>query len=660
MEHSDDNAWTGRNIFAHLNDFEESQAENILASNHSQTPSSPTPQPEPERSDSSHGKSSKESAKAKIGIKIPKLEGTNKNYVLQCEEDMTQDFMDYLKEMSLSFCAVSDTGGKPTGSFQIKCEYCKEVFTTEDFECHQCDLYEDNAFDGRNILKRIRENSALIATLLKNNSAEADSSTNNHPPKVKDVPKNKKKNGPFECTLCDRKFIYESGLTSHMAKHALECPLEPKQLLKHVVKCLKCSQVLCGDNIGKAIDHFVRNHGYSVEPNGKTDAETDLEPVSADSIYKCVIINAVFQCEFCDFLFCDVNGLLNHSASHHPKLGFECTWCELNFATLKEISSHRQSECPFHDKNVNFGLQTFYVCNVCNTNFMSLEFLYDHRSQQRHFFPRKADDWGGGLAIGCEKCEVVVDSADAMTSHAEEHYMRKSRWRNFEANSAPVAPSFPNSRNRKYLCEVCGKTYTQSSHLWQHLRFHQGIKPFVCTEPNCNRKFTIRPDLNDHIRKCHTGERPYHCLICGKRFLTGSVFYQHRLIHRGERRYGCDQCNKRFYRADALKNHLRIHSGERPYPCPNCPKSFRQRGDREKHIRARHNKHEIDLQPSMAKLKSTHIMLDGPVRSKKELLLRNQLRNALKMQENAVDVGGVSFPKSMFRPILGDIDANIM
>lgn len=56
-------------------------------------------------------------------------------------------------------------------------------------------------------------------------------------------------------------------------------------------------------------------------------------------------------------------------------------------------------------------------------------------------------------------------------------------------------------------------------------------------------------------------------------------------------------------------------------------------------------------------------MLDGPVRSKKELLLRNQLRNALKMQENqenAIQVGGVSFPKSMFRPILGDIDANVM
>lgn len=47
----------------------------------------------------------------------------------------------------------------------------------------------------------------------------------------------------------------------------------------------------------------------------------------------------------------------------------------------------------------------------------------------------------------------------------------------------------------------------------------------------------------------------HRCTICQKRFLTGSVYYQHRLTHSGDRRYGCGECGKRFYRADALKNH---------------------------------------------------------------------------------------------------------
>lgn len=165
---------------------------------------------------------------------------------------------------------------KSTGSFQIKCECCKELFSTDDFECHHCDSYENNPFDDRNILKQIKENNALIATLLKNNSLPESDGSVNQPKAAKEVVKSKKKNGPFECTLCDRKFIYESGLTSHLAKHALECPLEPKQLLRHVVKCLKCSQVLNGDNIGIATEHFVKNHGYSVEPNKENAVEADV------------------------------------------------------------------------------------------------------------------------------------------------------------------------------------------------------------------------------------------------------------------------------------------------------------------------------------------------------------------------------------------------
>lgn len=184
-----------------------------------------------------------------------------------------------------------------------------------------------------------------------------------------------------------------------------------------------------------------------------------------------------------------------------------------------------------------------------------------------------------------------------------------------------------------------------------------GVKPFACTEPNCTRRFTIRPDLNDHIRKCHTGERPYHCLICGKRFLTGSVFYQHRLIHRGERRYGCDECGKRFYRADALKNHQRIHSGEKPYPCTECPKSFRQRGDRDKHLRARHYNGIVDVAGGKEKTPYTGpIRNDGRIRCKKDLLLRKSTADL--SSSDIVYVGNVPFPTSMFRPVVTDIDAS--
>lgn len=93
---------------------------------------------------------------------------------------------------------------------------------------------------------------------------------------------------------------------------------------------------------------------------------------------------------------------------------------------------------------------------------------------------------------------------------------------------------------KPYVCETCGRSYSQTSHLWQHMRFHQGIKPFACPHDGCEARYTIRPDLKDHIRKVHTRERPFKCNVCNKCFLTGSVYYQHRLIHTNDRRYACD------------------------------------------------------------------------------------------------------------------------
>lgn len=107
-----------------------------------------------------------------------------------------------------------------------------------------------------------------------------------------------------------------------------------------------------------------------------------------------------------------------------------------------------------------------------------------------------------------------------LIEHFQEKHLKKPKKTQIEATTSERVTKSASStrrggihqtstRYREFLCEKCGKSYTQSSHLWQHLRFHMGVKPFSCDVEGCDRKFTIRPDLNDHIRKCHTGERPY-------------------------------------------------------------------------------------------------------------------------------------------------------
>ena len=60
----------------------------------------------------------------------------------------------------------------------------------------------------------------------------------------------------------------------------------------------------------------------------------------------------------------------------------------------------------------------------------------------------------------------------------------------------------------------------------------------------------------------HTGEKPYECDICKKKFKQSSELTSHRRVHTGEKPYACEICKKMFSKNSNLTKHKRLHTGE--------------------------------------------------------------------------------------------------
>ncbi|XP_014910130.1 zinc finger protein 64 isoform X2 [Poecilia latipinna] len=138
---------------------------------------------------------------------------------------------------------------------------------------------------------------------------------------------------------------------------------------------------------------------------------------------------------------------------------------------------------------------------------------------------------------------------------------------------------------KPFECELCHKRFSRRDKLNMHSRSHTGERPHKCK--HCSYAAADSSSLKKHLR-IHYDERPFKCQICPYASRNSSQLTVHLRSHTGDAPFQCQQCDAKFKINSDLKRHLRIHSGEKPYKCDFCEYRCAMKGNLKSHTRIKH------------------------------------------------------------------------
>ena len=305
---------------------------------------------------------------------------------------------------------------------------------------------------------------------------------------------------PLACPLCGKSFTLKSNLKQHT-----------RDLFQEIRKTFP--NLLTFDDIIVSIRKSPENF----------------------KAYKCPMKKiAVKKCQFCSKTFDSFPKLRDHENSHTGNKPFDCPFCHKRFGRICILKKHTKD-----------------VCQQIKTTFPNLHTFEDIVTSIKES-PGKFKDF---------KCSTMKTSVK--------------------------------------MCQFCPRTFTEASTLRDHENRHRGIKPYDC--PLCGKRFTFKSNMKNHtkdlfqeirksfpnlvlfedievsIRKYPGKFKDFKCPIkkisvkkcqfCSKTFQSISKLRDHENSHTGNKPFGCPLCHKRFARMDNLKRHTK-------YVCQKIKTSF--------------------------------------------------------------------------------------
>ncbi|KAK9504250.1 hypothetical protein O3M35_010625 [Rhynocoris fuscipes] len=323
------------------------------------------------------------------------------------------------------------------------------------------------------------------------------------------------KQRPHTCEECGKSFLLKHHLATHIRVHTGERP--------HV--CPECGKSF-------ALKHCLSTH---------------LLLHSAERPYKCNECNKNFTLK---------HHLVSHEKMHTRDRPFECRECGQRFSQKRHLSTHMK----FHSGERPFS------CQVCGETFTREEHLVMHSRFHGGLQPYICPDCGAGFLRKFQLVEHERQHGrcpDACPTCGKEFLQKRTlllHVRSCGMNNNPhnTHNVDPNAALTK-VCKECGEAFSSAEGLALHMRLHIGDHSFlsdICSLaaslkqaagtqtpsipkkahscPDCNRSFTQKHGLNQHMLRYPNGAcklKPFRCDKCGKSFSQKNHLVLHERQH---------------------------------------------------------------------------------------------------------------------------------